>query len=280
MFVELHILQNFAPSNLNRDGKPVRLRVAGVRIFEAGVEGDIESGRDASRAAGRRAARLQRRQTWRRADRLRRTFVELQRHGLLPDGAFDSAARHELLLKLDADLRAKHVPKDDERASSRTLNAEEPAKDAVSGKEDTLRVKESISRLQQEMGTFTLGQFFATLDPLEHRIRQRWTGREMYLAEFERLWAEQSKHHPELTAEAKRVVHRAIFHQRKLKSQKGLVGKCDLEPKRRRCAQALPIAQEFRIRQQVNHLKLREANGYERFLEADEQNALIERLKN
>ncbi len=338
----------------SRNNKPIGLRQAGVRIFEAGVEGDIESGRDASRAAGRRAARLQRRQTWRRADRLRRTFAELQRHGLLPDGAFDSVSRHDLLLKLDADLKDKHVPKGDERAAqllpyllrskgvtepltllefgralfhlsqrrgyrsnrktdqqaeadsgdeldatgeplkkrakrkskatddrttSRALNADEPAKDSsASGKEDTLKVKESISRLQQEMGTLTLGQYFATLDPLEHRIRQRWTGREMYLAEFERLWAEQSKHHPELTAEAKRGVQRAIFHQRKLKSQKGLVGKCELEPKRRRCAQALPIAQEFRIRQQVNHLKLREANGYERFLEADERNALIERL--
>ncbi len=340
----------------SRNNKPVGLRQAGVRIFEAGVEGDIESGRDASRAAGRRNARLQRRQTWRRADRLRRTFVELQRHGLLPDGAFDSAARHELLLKLDAELKVKHVPKDDERAaqllpyllrskgviepltllefgralfhlaqrrgyrsnrktdqkpdtdsddeldatgeppkkrakrkskataeqtSARTLNADQSANDSTaSGKEDALKVKESISRLQQEMGTLTLGQFFATLDPLKHRIRQRWTGREMYLAEFERLWTEQSKHHPELTAEVKRAIHRAIFHQRKLKSQKGLVGKCELEPKRRRCAQALPIAQEFRIRQQVNHLKLREANGYERFLEADERNALIERLKN
>ncbi len=340
----------------SRNNKPVGLRQAGVRIFEAGVEGDIESGRDASRAAGRRAARLQRRQTWRRADRLRRTFAELQRHSLLPDGGFGSSSRHEALLKLDAELRPKHVPKDDERAaqllpyllrskgvteplrllefgralfhlsqrrgyrsnrktdqqpeadsgdeldaageppkkrakrktkatdeqtSARALNADQPANDSTaSGKEDALKVKESISRLQQEMGTLTLGQFFATLDPLEHRIRQRWTGREMYLAEFERLWTEQSKHHPELTVEVKRAIHRAIFHQRKLKSQKGLVGKCELEPKRRRCAQALPIAQEFRIRQQINHLKLREANGYERFLEADERNALIERLKN
>ncbi len=101
----------------SRKNKPVGLRQAGVRIFEAGVEGDIESGRDASRAAARRAARLQRRQTWRRADRLRRTFAELQRHELLPDGGFDSSSHHELLLKLDADLRAKHVSKDDERAA-------------------------------------------------------------------------------------------------------------------------------------------------------------------
>ena len=331
-----------------RNGRPVRLRLAGVRCFEAGVEGDIERGKDASRAAGRRMARLQRRQLCRRANRLRRVFVELQRYGLLPECDWSSPARHERLKQLDAELEAKHVPENDVRAaqllpyllrakgvaepltlhefgrvlfhlgqrrgyrsnrktdqqSESATDDEQPKKpskkkasakesaatqqlaagaqptDAASGKEDVLKVKESISRLQHEMAGRTLGQFFATLDPLEHRIRQRWTGREMYLDEFERLWAEQSKHHPELTTDAKRAIHRAMFFQRKLKSQKGLVGKCELEPKRRRCAQALPIAQEFRIRQQVNHLKLHEANGHERFLEADERNALIEKLQN
>lgn len=330
-----------------RTGRTIALKFAGVRIFEAGVEGDIERGKDASRAAGRRLARLQRRQLWRRANRLRRVFTELQRFGLFPEGDASSPARHERLKQLDSELQKKHVPENDvvaaqllpyllrakgvtealtlhelgralfhlgqrrgyrsnrktDQQSESVSDDEQPKKsskkkaatkesaatqlltdgalpnDAASSKEEVAKVKESITRLQHEMAGRTLGQYFATLDPLQQRIRQRWTGREMYLAEFERLWAEQSKHHPELTAEAKRAIHRAIFHQRKLKSQKGLVGKCELEPKRRRCAQALPIAQEFRIRQQVNHLKLREANGYERFLEADERNALIERLK-
>lgn len=331
-----------------KTGRTIALRFAGVRIFEAGVEGDIERGKDASRAAGRRLARLQRRQLWRRANRLRRVFTELQKFGLLPECDASSPARHERLKQLDAELQKKHVPENDvvaaqllpyllrakgvtealtlhelgralfhlgqrrgyrsnrktdqqpesgsdneqpkksskkkaatkESAATQLLTDGALTNDAASGKEDVAKVKESITRLQHEMAGRTLGQYFATLDPLQQRIRQRWTGREMYLDEFERLWAEQSKHHSELTAEVKRAIHRAIFHQRKLKSQKGLVGKCELEPKRRRCAQALPIAQEFRIRQQVNHLKLREANGYERFLEADERNALIERLKN
>lgn len=331
-----------------RNGKPVALRLAGVRCFEAGVEGDIEKGRDASRAAGRRMARLQRRQLWRRANRLRRMFIELQRHGLLPQCDWSSPVRHERLKQLDTELRAKHVPENDVQAaqllpyllrakgvtepltlqefgralfhlgqrrgyrsnrktdqqSESGADEEQPKKpskkktsakesgvaqqlaagelpnDTASGKEDVLKVKESISRLQHEMAGRTLGQYFATLDPLEHRIRQRWTGREMYLEEFERLWTEQAKHHPELTTDAKRLIHRAMFFQRKLKSQKGLVGKCELEPKRRRCAQALPIAQEFRIRQQVNHLVLREANGAKRFLSADERNELIEKLRN
>ena len=100
-----------------RNGRPVRLRLAGVRCFEAGVEGDIERGKDASRAASRRMARLQRRQLCRRANRLRRVFVELQRYGLLPECDWSSPARHERLKQFDAELQAKHVPENDVRAA-------------------------------------------------------------------------------------------------------------------------------------------------------------------
>ena len=44
---------------------------------------------------------------------------------------------------------------------------------------------------------------------------------------------DQSPHHPNLTGEWKRRIYEAIFHQRPLKSQKGLIGMCELEPNRR-----------------------------------------------
>jgi len=43
------------------DGRPSRLASAGVRVFAAGVEGDVSSGRDESRSVKRRQARLRRR---------------------------------------------------------------------------------------------------------------------------------------------------------------------------------------------------------------------------
>ena len=48
------------------NGEPAAVAAAGVRRFEAGVQGDIEAGRDESRATQRRDARSPRRQTWRR----------------------------------------------------------------------------------------------------------------------------------------------------------------------------------------------------------------------
>jgi CRISPR-associated endonuclease Csn1 len=66
------------------DGEPARLLRAGVRVFDAGMEGDIQSGREESRNLQRRRMRLQRRQTWRRARRMRKVFRLLESFGLLP----------------------------------------------------------------------------------------------------------------------------------------------------------------------------------------------------
>lgn len=87
---------------------PASLIRAGVRIFEAGVEGNIQEGKDESKAIARRTARLQRRQLRRRAARQRELFRLLQYKQLLPpcrsaEGDF-SQQRHELLNDLDKQL--------------------------------------------------------------------------------------------------------------------------------------------------------------------------------
>ena len=54
------------------DAVPANLLRAGVRVFEAGMDGNMESGQEESRNLKRREARLHRRQLWRRSRRLRR----------------------------------------------------------------------------------------------------------------------------------------------------------------------------------------------------------------
>src|SRR2546427_8888187 len=89
------------------DGKPARLIRAGVRVFEAGMEGDIESGQEESRNLKRRQMRSQRRQTWRRSRRLRKIFRLLQRFELLPEErVMMPEARQDLLNRLDAEILA------------------------------------------------------------------------------------------------------------------------------------------------------------------------------
>jgi len=94
--------------------RPSGILAAGVRIFEAGVEGSIEQGKDSSRAVKRRNARQQRRQTWRRQYRKRRLFVFLQRQGLLPSSDdTTSVGRDAVLKQLDAELTALWCPAGD-----------------------------------------------------------------------------------------------------------------------------------------------------------------------
>ena len=80
-----------------------KIIAAGVRIFEAGVDGDIETGMDGSRAAARRLAMQLRRQTARRVQKKKRLFTLLQEADLLPKTNDNSSLSRDSAIKtLDA----------------------------------------------------------------------------------------------------------------------------------------------------------------------------------
>ena len=137
------------------------------------------------------------------------------------------------------------------------------AKSEKENKEEDGKVKKEISELDAEIaavGARTVGEYFATLDPMqygERRIRGRYLGRSQIQAEFDAIWASQARFHPEtLTAELRAAVYRAIFYQRPLKSQKGLIGRCEFEKTARRVEKGDPAFQEYRIWQRVLDLRL------------------------
>jgi len=290
-------------------GQPAGILAMGVRCFEAGVLGDVEQGKDESRGTARREARGPRRLTWRRQYRLRKVFRLLQRMDLLPASTDDSHdERNRVLAELDAKLR-RGLPAGDARAGhqklpyllraralKRKLSRHELGRalyhlaqrrgflsnlKAAKEDEDLGKVKKGISELQALMdqaGAETLGQYLASLDPEESRIRGRYTARAMYEREFERIWSAQAAHHADLTDERKEQLHHAIFHQRKLKSQRGLVGRCELEPEKRRAPAACLEFQQFRILQKVNDLEVIEPGGECRPLSAEERSKLLEEM--
>ena len=275
-------------------GEPCRIVDAGVRIFEAGVDGDIETGRDESRGGARRAARMARRQTDRRARRERKTALLLQSLGLLPEGNLhDPETRHQMLIALDADIRKRHVntlpptmppmrwaqvfpywlrahaldhPLEKHElgrvlyhlAQRRGFKSNRKA--AVKKDEEQGVVKSGIAEIKKAMQDWkmrTLGEFFANCDPMERRIRTRYTERSMYESEFDMILQAQAPHHPEiLTGENCKLIRKALFHQRPLKSQKKLIGMCELEPNQRRAPLACLEAQRFRYLQKINDLRI------------------------
>lgn len=103
---------------------------------------------------------------------------------------------------------------------------------------------------------------------LINKIRGRYTHREEhYEAEFNYICKIQN-----ITGELKDKLHNAIFYQRPLKSQKGLVAKCTLEPKRKRIALSHPLFEEFRMWESINRIKIkRELEERLDFLNNDEK---------
>jgi CRISPR-associated endonuclease Csn1 len=300
------------------DGEPAKLIRAGVRVFDAGMEGDIESGQEQSKNLKRREARLHRRQLWRRARRLTKTFNLLRRFGLLPKGdASTPEERQDLINGLDKAIRASDwfrakatsgayaEPEQTLPYILRAAALDEPLEPHLLGRalyhlaqrrgflsnrlkpakkeDDEGAVKKGISELREaieEAHARTLGEYFARVSPTEKRIRTRWTARSMYQEEFEMIWAAQAPHHPALlTDERKKAVRRALFFQRPLWFDPDVIGRCELEPEERRAPAYLLPAQRFRLLQTVNNLRVLPTGQAEREITPDERRKLIEALE-
>jgi CRISPR-associated endonuclease Csn1 len=171
-------------------------------------------------------------------------------------------------------------------------------KDAAGADEDASaqdkelgKVKGDIAALTAEIkaaGCKTLGQYFAKVmeenknSPCKERVRKRYTGRlEHYETEFAAIMEAQG-----YTADnqARKDLHRAIFYQRPLRSQKHLVGGCPLESgdvhskkhKVPRCQIAHPLFEEFRMLAFVNNLSLEDEDGNRFPLTSDDRAKVVE----
>lgn len=131
-------------------------------------------------------------------------------------------------------------------------------------------VKEGIKDLSQNIadaGCTYLGEYFYTLYQQNKKIRTKYTSRnEHYLKEFNAICEKQ-----DLSEELRKALHRAIFFQRPLKSQKGLVGKCTFEKKKSRCPMSHPRFEEFRMLAFINNIRIKRPDDIEpRPLNAEE----------
>lgn len=111
----------------------------------------------------------------------------------------------------------------------------------------------------------SLGAAFAHLEDEGIRVRNRYTLRSDYKNEVKRIIEFQGLSH-----DFKEDIIKAIFYQRPLRSQKGLVGKCTMESKtltkngkkitvgKPRCAISHPKFEEYRAWSFVNNIKYKE----------------------
>ena len=152
--------------------------------------------------------------------------------------------------------------------------------------------KTGINATTKAIGEGTLGSYLYSIHPkknepykvIPERIRNRYTLRQMYIDEFEKIWEKQKTFHPTvLTDELKAIIggrkkdgypiNGALFFQRPLKSTKHRIGRCSLEPNKTRCQKSRIEFEEFRIYSWVNTV---ECNGF--LLQPHEQECLIDEL--
>ncbi len=264
---------------------------AGARVFPEGLD-QLNQKKEKPRGQDRRMARGQRRTHQRRSSRREQLAEILQSAGMFPKDIDELSA---LLAAKPYPLRAKGLDESlspyefgrvlyhlCQRRGFKSNRKQEKSKEDGKVKKET----DKLQGLIEAADCRTLGEYLAKLDDaFRHtdtkslRIRNRYTLRVMYEHEFALLWDAQAAFHPNtLTDDLKKEVHHAIFFQRPITWDKDKIGECELEEGEKRCPKAHWLGQQSRLLQEINLLRVLDAGGEERPLNADERTKLVAAL--
>ena len=251
-----------------------KIEDCGVYIFPEGVK--KEKGNESSKAAERTSFRLARRLKFRRKLRKYETLKVLIKNKMCPLTIEELEKwRRQKIYPTSKDflnwyrtdelknwepyfLRKKCVEQKAEPYEiGRSLYHIAQRRGFLSNRKETTKASEgevskSIDELSSLMGDKTLGQYFYELKQSGEKVRGKYTSRkEHYEKEFNKICEVQG-----FSSELKSDLYRAIFFQRKLKSQKFLVGKCTFEPNKSRSPISHFEFEEFRMLSFINSIKL------------------------
>ena len=283
------------------DNLNFNLSEKGVRIFQEGVK--LEKGNEVSRAAERTKYRSSRRLKYRRRLRKINTIKALTKYNFCPDLTKKELYqwRYKKIYPTDNRFREWLLTYEDENRNPYFFRAISAEKKLNLQKEDDRyklgrafyhlaqrrgflsnrlektkeregEIKRQINEISEKKGNRTLGQYFYELYKSGEKIRTLYTSRnEHYLEEFEKICKIQ-----ELEEKIKNELHRAIFYQRPLRSQKGLVGKCPFEKNKPRCPVSHPLFEEYRMLSFINNIKIKTPDEEKmRCLSKDEVNKIL-----
>ena len=274
----------WAAVRLDKAHNPCGILDLGVRVYSDG-----RNPRDGSSlAAQRRVPRGQRRRRDRYLRRRADLLDALVACGLMPP---DEDARQALTQLDPYELRARaldhpltpfelgralfHLNQRRGFKSNRKAGDDENAAKKIRADIDALR------KAIEETGVRTLGEFLARRTAKGGAVRARpglglYPDRSLYEAEFEVIRRAQAPHHT-LRMDQWDSLQDIIFFQRPLKRVDP--GWCLLEAGEPRAAKALPVAQEFRMLQEVNNLRVRVGLEPERPLDERERQRALRRLR-
>ena len=282
-----------AAVSLDKDGQPTALVWHHVRIFSEPLEN--AKGTLVSKKAGRRQARMQRRQIDRRASRLRRianlaSLLGLKREEIAPDDGSNlpllraqaATQRVELedLLRIFLRLSKRRGYKGEFKAKKKGEVAQGSSE--LSDAMRDLATEKGIALNDETDTGVTLGQYLLhrmecglptklkvkepdgqsklTKEAGSNAPRNFYALRKMVEHEFDVIWTAQARHHDILNGShdgrlIRDYFYEALFYQRPLKSAADLVAQCSLEPTLSRAPRAQMAFQRFRIEKTLADLR-------------------------
>jgi len=135
-------------------------------------------------------------------------------------------------------------------------NSTDRAKEETAFKKDISELRKYI----EDTKSRTLGEYLAGLDQHTSKRNRTHDGghlrtdRKMYFDELNKIWEVQESFHDQLTSEVKEQIDQIIFYQRPLKLRSDRIGKCSLEPTRKRARMGRLEFQKSRYLQDINNL--------------------------
>lgn len=133
-------------------------------------------------------------------------------------------------------------------------------------------------RATLKVSGLTLGAFLANVPERTERRRGHHFAREDVAAEFRAIVAAQSKYHVELCNQAfVDALEQSIFDQKPVFWRKATLGACRFIPGAELAASASWVAQEKRMLEKLNNLRIEEGNG--RPLDDQERSAILNLLR-
>ncbi|MGE3996183.1 MAG: type II CRISPR RNA-guided endonuclease Cas9, partial [Variibacter sp.] len=280
--------------------EPSAIGPGGVRIFSDGRLPKSKS----SKAAERRTARSARKRRDRFLMRQKTVMSKLVRYGLMPS---DIAERKKLenldpyqlrAQALDEKLPLHHLGRaifhlNQRRGfeSNRKTDSDEKQKGAIK------IAAKHLAEMIAETSSRTLGEFLWKRHQKREGVRARNTStgpkvdydfyptRQHLKDEFDAIWGAQACYHPELADDIRQNIHDAVFFQRDLRP--GIVGKCSLSPAQEpiekdpdgyRLSWSHPLAQRFRILQDLSNLEIQQTGQNNIKLSAEQRETVYRSL--
>ena len=264
------------------NGTPVEIRHMGSRTIpmSADERNEFSNGNAISKNAKRTQRRTQRKGYDRYQMRRATLITALKNNGLMPDQTCTALDKLGLW-SLRSRAASERITLPELGRVLLHLNQKRGYKSARAEwntKEDTDYVKTVNGRYGElrEQG-LTVGQYlFGQLSQnKDFRVRDLIYPQTAYIEEFDRIMAAQRPHYPRTLTEEliRRLRDDIIYRQRPLKSCKGLVAVCEFEGRKqivhgheRLCGpkvapRSSPLAQECRIWEQVNNIRLTDKSG-------------------